>query len=385
MKPLSDRSQPLKQSGIRNASVRCAKIGGINLGQGVCDLPIEADIKQAAYDAIAADKSIYSNCQGVTNLRQAIAEKIRDFNHIPADPEKNIMVSHGSTGAFICAAMTLFNPGDEVILFEPFYGYHRNILELQNVVVKSVPINLTDFSIDMQQLSDTVTPQTKAIIICTPNNPSGKVYSQAELLAIGAIAKANDLYLITDEIYEYITYPGYEHISIASLEDFKERTVTISGFSKTYNMTGWRLGYACAPEHIIEKMALVQDLIYVCPNTPLQSAMLTALQKPADYYQAMRDEYFHKGEYVVRVLQELGFKVTVPQGAYYLLADFSQLRFRDDIEATNFLMEECKVATVTGSSFYLNPEHGKRIIRLCYAMQEDKVHQAMQQMQAKLG
>jgi aminotransferase len=374
-------TQSLKQSGIRAASQQCARIGGINLGQGVCDLPTPDLIKQEACLAIEANKSIYSACEGIYPLREAVANKITAFNKINVDASE-VVITHGATGAFVCAAQTLFNPGDEVIVFEPFYGYHKSILELMGVQVCGVPIHLDkDFFIDYQELADSITPKTKAIIVCTPNNPSGKVYSRDELLTIGKIAEEKNLYVITDEIYEYITYPGFEHVSLASLENFKERTITISGFSKTYNMTGWRLGYASGPKEIIEKMALVQDLFYACPATPLQYALLAAFKLDASYYDDMRTMYYQKSQEAVSAITEMGFEVMArPQGAYYLLANFSQLGFKDDKEAATFLLEKAKVAAVTGSAFYINPEDGKRCLRFCYALNEQSVAQAYQQM-----
>lgn len=381
MNKISDRASHLKQSGIRNASTRCAALGGINLGQGICNIPTPEPIKQEAYHAIANNKNIYSACEGVMSLRVALAEKIATFNHVKVDPETQVLITHGSTGAFVSAAMTLFNPGDEVILFEPFYGYHKNILALQNINVKAVPINLDDFSIDFDQLRAAVGPRTRAIVICTPNNPSGKVYSRAELLAIGEIARQHDLYLITDEIYEYITYQGHEHFSIASLEDFADRTITISGFSKTYNMTGWRLGYASGPAEIIKKMALVQDLLYVCPATPLQYAGLAALKLPESYYQDMRTSYVAKRDLTVAALRSMGFKVTVPEGAYYILADFSALPFKNDEEAADQILQKAKVASVPGGSFYDKVENGRHIVRICYALDQQQITQALRQMQ----
>lgn len=378
-------TQSLKQSGIRAASQHCARIGGINLGQGVCDLPTPDLIKQEACSAIEGNKSIYSACEGIFPLREAVAHKITTFNKIKVDPSE-VVITHGSTGAFVCLARTLFNPGDEVIVFEPFYGYHKSIVELMGVQVKGIPIHLDkNFFIDYQQLEDSITSKTKAIIVCTPNNPTGKVYSRDELLMIGRIAEKKNLYVITDEIYEYITYPGHEHVSLASLENFKERTITLSGFSKTYNMTGWRLGYASGPKAIIEKMALVQDLFYVCPATPLQYALLAAFKLDNSYYEEMRSMYYQKSKEAVSALTEMGFEVMAcPQGAYYLLADFSKLGFKDDKEAAEFLLEKAKVAAVTGSSFYLNPEEGKYCLRFCYALNEQSVVQAYQQMKKAL-
>jgi aminotransferase len=380
MTKLSDRVQGLQQSGIRAASKQCYEIGGINLGQGVCDLPILDEIKQAAHFAIDEDKSIYSPCEGIPALREKIAHKIQNFNQISINPAEELIVTHGSTGAFFCAITAAFNPGDEVILFEPFYGYHKNLLKLQHINVKAVPINLTDLSIDFDKLRAAITPNTRGIVICTPCNPSGKVFSLEELLAIGELVKEHNLLVITDEIYEYITYPGKEHISFASLQDFKHCTLTISGLSKTYNMTGWRLGYVSGPAHLIAKMALVQDLVYICPNTPLQYATLAAFDQPAEYYKSLATGYLKKRDLLVDTLKALDFSVVVPEGAYYLLADFKAHGFKDDNEAMQFVMTKAKVATVTGRSFYVDPEDGKHMLRFCYALHEDKITAAVEQL-----
>lgn len=376
----SDKTKNLKQSGIRAASTRCAKIGGINLGQGVCDMPTPEIIKQATYQAIESDHNMYSACEGVLSLRQAIADKLASFNGIKADAETEVIVTHGSTGAFISAITTLFNPGDEIILFEPFYGYHKNIIELQGFKTRGVPINLENFEIDFDALNKAITSNTRGIIICTPCNPSGKVFTKQELLKIGALVKQHNLWVITDEIYEYITYPGYTHISPASLDDFKNRTITISGFSKTYNMTGWRLGYAAGPAEVIAKMALVHDLLYICPPTPLQHGVLAAFNLQPNYYEKMRAIYLNNRNLVVDVLTTLGFKITVPQGAYYLLADFSNLSFADDEEAATKILENAKVATVPGRAFFTNETQGKKILRVCFALNETKIAKAMQQL-----
>lgn len=380
----SNSTANLKQSGIRAASTRCAAINGVNLGQGICDIPVEDDIKHGAYKAVENNKSLYSPCEGIFPLRQAIAKKVSDFNLVDYDPATEVLVTHGSTGAFVCATETILNPGDEVILFEPFYGYHKHILELKGMSVKGVALNIEDLSFDMADLEKVVSEKTKAIVVCTPNNPSGKVYSQEELMAIGEFAKTHDLWIITDEIYEYITYPGFEHHSIAALSDFRERTLTISGFSKTYNMTGWRLGYVTGPANVIAKMALVQDLLYVCPATPLQHAGLSALAMKPSYYSNMAESYLAKRDYVVSELQSMGFKIAPPQGAYYLMTDFSELNLGDDEQAAQFLLAEAKVAAVPGRYFYIDPERGKTILRFCYALDKAKLKQAMEQIRRVL-
>lgn len=373
----------LKQSSIRAASQRCQELNGINLGQGLCDVPIEQEIIKAAHDAMQTGKNLYSAKEGIFSLREKLVEKINDYNRIPVAIE-NVMISHGSTGAFVSAVETLFVPGDEIILFEPFYGYHKKLMALKELAFKTVSFDARDFSFSLQEFENQITDKTKAIVICTPCNPCGKVFSKDELLALGKIAKKYNLWVICDEIYEYIVYPGFEHISFASLADFKNFTITISGFSKTYNMTGWRLGYASGPQAVIEKMALVQDLMYVCPATPLQYGALGALQLPASYYENMKTSYLQKRDFMVKALNDLGFKTATPQGAYYLMADVSSLGFQSDVEAVEFLLEKARVATVTGRSFFLNPSAGQNLIRFCYGLSLEKLEQAIHWMQKAL-
>lgn len=374
----SKQSQKLSQSGIRAASEWCSRVGGINLGQGVCDLPIVDNIKKAATKAINKNKNSYSNCYGLKELRHLIAKKLDSFNKINRLSEEEVIVTHGSTGAFVCAIQALFNPEDEIILFEPFYGYHREILSLFNIKTNCIKLNLNDFSFNITDLERVCTKKTKGIIICTPNNPSGKVYTKNELEKIGKFAKANNLYVITDEIYEYITYPGHQHISLASMDEFRDITITISGFSKTYNMTGWRLGYAHAHKYIIEKIGLIQDLLYVCPATPLQHAVLTALNLQEEYYQTMCSEYLLKRDFVVQELRRLGFNVTPPEGAYYIMADISKLDYSDDKSAMEHILTKARVATVTGRSFYQDPQDGKNYLRFCFALSKDHIYLALE-------
>jgi len=367
----------IKQSGIRALSTACASMGGINLGQGLCDTPIHEQIKQAASQVIYDDKSLYSASEGLLELRQVITDKIARFNKIVVSTDE-VIVTNGATGAFVCAILSLFNPGDEIILFEPFYGCHKNIIEFHGMIVKTVSINLNDFSINLDELTKTITQKTKGIVICNPCNPCGKIFSLAELLAIGAVAKKQGLVVISDEIYEYITYPGVEHHSFANLADHKNFTITISGLSKTYNMTGWRLGYASGPAHIIHKMASIQDLLYVCPPTPLQHAAISAFTLADDYYLEMKKTYLAKRDYTVNQLIACGFSVPIPQGAYYVLADFSNLPFDNDEQAAMFILQHAKVATVSGSNFYINPEDGKKKLRICFATDEARIKLAME-------
>lgn len=383
---LSRHATPLKQSGIRKASARCSEINGINLGQGVCDIPTDDVIKSAAVNAIVENKNLYAPHEGIWELRQTLAQKIKQFNQVDVNPQTEILVSHGSTGSYVSAAKTLFNPGDEVILLEPFYGYHKYILELLGITVISTRAEQDDYQVDFAKIESIITSKTRGIVICTPCNPSGKVFTKDELIKMGELAKKNNLYIITDEIYEYITYPGHEHISIASLNDYRDRTITISGFSKTYNVTGWRLGYSYGPAEIIQKMALVHDLLYICPPTPLQHAMIAALHMDQSYIDDMRASFLNKRNLIVKSLREMGFKMRVPQGSYYLMVDFSELNLADnDEDASSLLLEQAKVATVPARSFYHDPEMGKYQLRLCFALSEDKINMAVENIREYLN
>ncbi len=374
----------LHQSGIRRASQRCAELGGINLGQGICDIPIHPSILAAASKAMQDGHNLYGAKEGLYTLRQKLAEKITSFNRISVQVE-NIMVSHGSTGSFVSAVDVLFEKGDEILLFEPFYGYHKKLLELRGLTCRTIQMHGDDFSFSMDDVKNAIGPKTKGIIVCTPCNPSGKVFSKNELVQLGRLAKEHKLWVLTDEIYEHITYPGHEHISLASLEDFFDNTITISGFSKTFNMTGWRLGYASGPTDVIEKMALVQDLVYICPATPLQYGALAALNLPKEYYTTMLQSHLQNRDFMVPALQNLGFAIQATQGSYYLMADFSKLGFANDQVAVDFFLEKAHVATVTGSSFFANKQQGEKFLRFCFGLSLDKLQQAIKQMQTALS
>ncbi|MEM1096087.1 MAG: pyridoxal phosphate-dependent aminotransferase [Bacteroidota bacterium] len=390
MKPLATRADGLRQSDIRAVSVLVNAVGGINLGQGICDMPTPDPIKQAAKAAIDGDRSIYSHLAGIRPLRERILAKVQAYNGIPATSPDEVMVSVGSTGAFVSACFALLDPGDEVILFEPFYGYHRGILPLAGAVPRFVRTQRPDFAVDFDALRATLTPKTKAIVVCTPNNPSGKVWTRDELTTLIAIAQEHDLYLITDEIYEYMVYDGREHVSLASLPGAYERTVTLSGFSKTFNMTGWRLGYAVAPPHLIEKMGLLNDLFYICAPTPLQHGVAAAFDMSDTYYTEMLDAYTAKRQLLCETLEAIGFELAWPQGAYYVLANFEQLAktqpgFEDDHAAARTLIDRAGVGTVAGNSFFADPADGRYYLRFCYAKEMPVLEGACQRLRDAFG
>ena len=325
LKPLSTRTHSLVQSDIRGVTRMINALGGINLGQGICDLPTPDPIKQGAIQAIDANQSIYTSYAGISKLQEAILNKAQTFNRLPAESPQEVMVSIGSTGSFVSAIFALLDPGDEAILFEPFYGYHRNLIALTGATQKYVPSHGTDWSIDFDELEQAITQNTKVIVVNTPGNPGGKVWSTEELTALLALLEKYNLYAITDEIYEYMTYDDHQHVSLGSLPGAYERTVTISGFSKTYNMTGWRIGYAVAPPHLIEKMGLLNDLFSICAPTPLQHGVAEAFSMSDDYFSTMLSEYTEKREMMSLALDQAGFTFTRPQGAYYILAGFDSI------------------------------------------------------------
>lgn len=372
MKPLAHRTQKLSQSSIRAVTLLLKETGGINLGQGICDMPTPEPIKRGAHAAIDGDESIYSYYGGIDKLRQSLLKKAIDYNRIPLTSTEEIMVTVGSTGAFVATILTLLDPGDEVVVFEPYYGYHVNLLQALGSKLKFIPSSAPDGKIDFEAVEAAISDKTKAIIVNTPGNPSGKVWSKDELERILDIMQRHEIFAITDEIYEYMLYDGREHISLASLPGAFERTITLSGFSKTYNMTGWRLGYAMGPQHIIDKMGLLADLIYICAPTPLQHGVAEAFEMDSDYFPEMAREYAERRNLLCTTLEEIGFEFSWPEGSYYVLANFEKLSvtmdgFADDEEALRTLVHRAKVGTVAGRAFFSDPNAGMYYLRFCFA------------------
>jgi aminotransferase len=389
--PIAERAVPLEQSDIRSVTQRVEAAGGINLGQGICDLPTPQPIRTRAKQAIDDDHSIYSHYAGIEPLRQVILEKEQAYNDVPVATPEEVVVGVGSTGCFVSAAFTLLEEGDEVILFEPFYGYHRNILELTGATIRYVPLGGPESTFDRAAVEEAITSDTKAIIVNTPANPSGKVWARDELRALLDLMQAHDLVAITDEIYEYMLYDGAEHVSLASLPGAYDRTITLSGFSKAYNVTGWRLGYAVAPEPITEKMGLMNDLLYICAPRPLQHAALAAFEDLDDeYVPNLQADYATRRRFMCETLEDIGFDVPWPDGAYYVLANFETLAevrsgFDNDKQAVETLVQEAKVASVTGRSFYEDPSDGRYQLRFCFAKEIPVLEQACQQLREAFG
>ncbi|HRX83988.1 MAG TPA: pyridoxal phosphate-dependent aminotransferase [Phycisphaerae bacterium] len=366
MPPLADRVRDAHHTALRRLSARCQEIGGVNLSQGVCDLPAPDALKDAATAAIADNRAMYTHVAGIHDLRDAIARKMQAFNGVTCDPASEVAVTVGSAGAFASIAMSVLNPGDEVVTFSPYYTYYTGALKLLDVRVRYVNTHAPDWRYDSKELAAAFSPRTRMVLINTPANPTGKVFSQDELREIAGLAAAHNAWIVTDEIYEYITY-DVPHVSMASLPEAAGRTITMSGPSKTYAVTGWRVGYAVGPAEVIEKTTVVSDLLFICAPAPLQHGVLAGLHLPDAYYAQMRADYRAKRDLLADTLRAIGFEPFLPQGAFYMMADFGAGCYADALTAADTILEEVGVATVPGSPFFAEPAEGATQLRFCFA------------------
>ena len=379
---LSDLAPDAVQSEIRAMTVACAAANGINMAQGVCDTDPPAPVVEAAIQAIRDGFNIYTRLNGIESLRTAIAAKMASFNGLPVNPETEVLVTSGTTGGMHAACMALLNPGDEVIVLEPFYGYHLNTLESMRVRPVVVSLAGPEWALDERALRQAVTPRTRAIVLNSPGNPSGKIFSRAELEQIAEIAVAADLFVLTDEIYEYFVYEGSEHISIATLPGMRERTITLSGFSKTFSITGWRLGYLTADAKWMPSIGYFHDLLYVCAPSPLQHGAVTGLLSlPESYYKQMAGDHQKKREMLSAALVDAGMPAAVPQGAYYMLADSSRIPGVNAKERARTLLRKTGVASVAGSAFFASGK-GETLLRFCFAKKDEELGEACRRLRA---
>jgi aminotransferase len=373
---LSELAPGAMQSEIRAMSTECDRIGGINLAQGICDTPVPAQVENAAIAAIRAGHNIYTRLDGITRLRTAIAEKqLRDYG-LRYDPEREVMVACGATAGLHAAAMAVLNPGDEVLVFEPFYGYHVSTLKSMRVKPVLVALAEPDWVLDTDALRAAITPRTRAIIVNTPANPSGKVFTLAELEAIADAAREHDLFVFTDEIYEYFVYDGSRHICLATLDGMRERTIVMSGFSKTFSVTGWRLGYVTADAKWMGAMGYFHDLTYVCAPSALQHGAAAGLEQlPPEFYTQLAADHQSKRERIVAALRDAGMEPGVPAGAYYVLARASRLPGETSAQKARHLLAETGVAAVAGSAFF-RPGRGEDLLRFCFAKKDADLDEA---------
>ncbi len=376
----SDRASKFTESVIREMTRICLKHQGVNLAQGFPDFPAPAEIKEAAVKAIRGDFNQYAITWGAPSLRQAIAEKFAWYNGITIDPEREITVCCGSTEAMISSLMAIVNPGEEVIAFEPFYENYGPDTILCDAKPRFVTLHEPDWHFDEKELTRTFNNKTKAIILNTPNNPTGKVFSQEELQFIADLCLKWGVIAVTDEIYEHILYDGAKHISIASFPGMREQTITINSISKTYSLTGWRVGWAIASPPLTASIRKVHDFLTVGAPHPLQEAGAIALKMDQSYYEILAKEYQERRDYLAKALDKSGFKVYLPQGAYYIMTDVSYFGFSDDVAFARYLVERGGVATVPGSSFYSHPSLGANKVRFCFPKRRETLEQAAEKL-----
>lgn len=382
---IARRTSVFSESVIREMTRLAMLHGAMNLAQGYPDFPAPAFIKQAAVDAINADINQYAITWGAPRLRRAIADKTRRFYGLEVDPDREVTVTCGATEAMMCAMLAVVEEGDEVIVFEPFYENYVPDAAMSGARLVFVTLRGEGFSFDPGELRRAFSPRTRAIIVNTPNNPSGKVFTRAELQQIAALCQEFDTLCITDEIYEHILYDGREHIPMATLPGMYERTITISGLSKTFSVTGWRLGYLVAPPHLTDALRKVHDFLTVGAPAPLQEAAAVAIEQADAYYPELREMYAAKRAILLEALRAAGFACHQPEGAYYIMADFSALGFEgDDTAFAHHLIRDIGVAPVPGSSFYRpGSDAGSRMVRFTFSKSDETLREAARRLASR--
>ena len=343
--------------------------GGINLGQGVCDLDTPRPVLEGAQECMAGgDRQLYTPYAGLPELRAAVAKKLRTHNGLDYGP-MNVAICSGSSGAFFAAGMTLFDPGCEVILFEPFYSYHWTTVPLFHAVPVAVPLDSATLAFDPVALRAAITKQTRAVVVNTPGNPSGKVWTREELEQLARVLAGTDIVVLTDEVYEYMCFDGRKHVSPASVKGLHDRTLTLNSFSKTYSITGWRVGFIAGPQEIVEKCGIVFDQMEVCAARPMQRGVQRALEQlPQSFYSDLQNGYEQKRDRFCAALRDAGFTISTPQGAYYVLADYQNVL--GDLlphAAVLKMIEKIKINAVPGHLFFAKPD-GVRSMRLQFAV-----------------
>ena len=368
------------ESVIREMTRLSMQYGGVNLAQGFPDFPAPAEVKEAAVEAIRRDINQYAITWGAKSLRDALAGRYRSLYGMDVDPERHFTVACGSTEAMIATMLAVVDPGDEVIVFEPFYENYGPDTVLSGAVPRYVRLQEPDWSIDEDALREAVTDRTRAIIVNTPQNPSGKVFSERELSRIASLCIEHDLIAFTDEIYEFITYENARHIPIATLPGMADRTVTISGLSKSYSVTGWRVGWTVASEELSSAIRKVHDFLTVGAAAPLQEAGAAALKLPESYYEDLRNGYQERRDLLISGLAEVGFRCFEPDGAYYVMTDISDFGFPDDVAFAEHLVKTVGVAAVPGSSFYADPAAGRQRLRFTFCKNRETLVEAVERL-----
>jgi aspartate/methionine/tyrosine aminotransferase len=382
---VSRKASLFTESVIREMTREALKHGAVNLSQGFPDFAAPEDIKRVAMKAISDDINQYAITWGARDFREAIARKTKWYLGLDINPETELTVTCGSTEGMIAAMMATVDPGEEVVLFEPFYENYAPDAILSDAKPRYVPLRPPDWSFDPQELRSAFNVNTKAIIVCNPNNPTGKVFTRAEMEFVAGLCQEFDALCFTDEIYEHILYPRdgaeIQHISMAQIEGMRERTVIVNSMSKTYSVTGWRVGYCIAAPEITSAIRKVHDFLTVGAAAPLQAAGAFALSLPPEYYDRLQAEYRARRDLLLPVLQSTGFETFRPDGAYYIMTDISRFGFADDVEFTRHLIREVGVACVPGSSFYSVPELGRQQVRFCFCKKDETLQLAAERLE----
>ena len=382
---VSEKASRFTESVIREMTRQALRYGAINLAQGFPDFAAPEPIKRAAMDAIERDVNQYAITWGARDFREALARKTAWYLGLEVDPEREITVTCGSTEGMISALLATVNPGEEVVIFEPFYENYAPDAILSGARPVYVRLHAPTWSFDPDELRRAFTARTRAIVLCNPNNPVGKVFTREEMEFIAGLCREHDVLCLTDEIYEHILYTRAdgspaEHICMAQLEGMRERTVVVNSMSKTYSVTGWRVGYCIAPPEITGAIRKVHDFLTVGAAAPLQAAGAFALALPPEYYDTLRAEYQARRDLFLPAVEQAGFGVTRPEGAYYVMCDISRFGFDNDVDFAMHLVRDIGVSCVPGSSFYSNPADGARQIRFCFCKKDETLLGAVERL-----
>lgn len=375
------KAAQFNESVIRQMSQMARKYEAINLAQGFPDFSCPQELKQAASDAIYDNVNQYAVTWGDPEFRKAIAEKESAYLGIPIDPDRHVTVTCGATEAMAATMLATINPGDEVIIFEPYYENYGPDTVIAGAVPRYVTLHTPQWHFDEAELAAAFNDKTRAIIINTPHNPTGKVFSREELEIIAKYCQKWKVLAFTDEIYEHILYEQHRHIAMASIPGMEDLTVTINGLSKTYSVTGWRVGIVIAPEDITHAVRKMHDFLTVGAAAPLQRAGITAMRLPYSYYTELASSYSEKRRTMLEILDEAGVKYFPPQGAYYVFSNISNFGYKTDVEFTHFLVKDIGVAVVPGSSFFSRPELGRKFVRFCFSKRPETLHAARLRLQ----
>ena len=380
MQPLSNRTNTFTDSVIRRMTRISAQYTAVNLSQGFPDFDPPKELMDRLSQVAYEDFHQYSITWGAQGFREALAAKQTRFMGHPVDPNREIVVTCGSTEAMMAAMMTVTNPGDKVVIFSPFYENYGADTILSGAEPVYVPLHPPEFNFDPAELEQAFQQHPKALILCNPSNPCGKVFTKEELLFIADLAQKYDTYVITDEVYEHIVYAPHKHVYFASLPGMWERTISCSSLSKTYSITGWRLGYTIAPEAITERIKKVHDFLTVGAAAPLQEAVIPGLNFGQDYYDKLQATYTHKRDLFLKGLKDVGLEFSEPQGAYYVLMDITPFGYDNDLEFCQVLAKEVGVGAVPGSSFFREPVN--HLIRFHFAKKDETLNEALNRLEA---